>query len=363
MKHSIEELIFLSHFRVSRPALDESDFLNHGTCVDTAFRADGAKQGSGALQFGPSAVVRVPSSPSWDELKGLVIDIMVRFDGSDFSSRRNLVEGDGCFAFYVAAGGELRFDYFGLVAGQTTPGWHGVSSLSDAVGPGLSLEHGRWVRLRASFDALTTARLWVDGQQVAQKSGFRTGIGSTGGAGVSIGNWTLSDQFPLLGALDWVAVWKLDADAVNHEFVERLDPVATNGWSGFVNCLAEHVNEDDLLALLARYEQLLLAINECITDGDPGARNEIYSLFERYNALWLSNRLDDPDFHSVLANLYALLTSNCASSVADDFQTLVNMFSEIASGLPTDCLEHSGLADADPVFRAGFRNFSQQDFS
>jgi hypothetical protein len=187
-------LILLQNFRVPKPAIDESDHLNHGQCLNTNFHLNGAKTGSGMLEFLADSVVRVPHSPSWEQLGGLIIEVFVRFDGSSISTRRNIVEGDGCFAFYVAPGGDLRFDFFAKFVGLSDLSWQGVSSVLNAVAQPVELQVGQWYRLRASFDALTTARLWVDGHLVAQRSGFRSAVGSPGGAGISIGNWTLHNR-------------------------------------------------------------------------------------------------------------------------------------------------------------------------
>jgi hypothetical protein len=362
MIHDPAMMILLHHYKKAKPAIDESDYLNHGLCVNTNFVVDGAKLGSGALEFKTDSVVRVPKSPSWDQLRGLIVDVQVRFDGSSITTRRNIVEGDGCFAFYVAPGGDLRFDFFTNFIGQPDPDWHGVSSMSHAIAQPVQLLVGRWYRLRASFDALTTARLWIDGELVAQRSGFRSAVGSPGGQGVSIGNWTLSNQYPLLGALDWIAIWKLDEDVVTKNFVERLDPDAKRGWSDFMACLDEQLNDDNLRALQLIFEDLLVEANECISGMDDPTRSEFYKLVDLYQELWEANDLDRPDFQSVVAEIYRLLGSYCGDSLSGRLTNVSSTFEEIRSRIGDDCWAYSQLKSRDPAIESAFAGFSEDDF-
>jgi hypothetical protein len=362
MIHDPAMIILLHHYRKAKPAIDESEYLNHGLCINTNFIVDGAKPGSGALEFKMDSVVRVPKSPSWDQLRGLIVDVQVRFDGSNITTRRNIVEGDGCFAFYVAPGGDLRFDFFTNFIGQPNPDWYGVSSVSHAITQPVQLLVGRWYRLRASFDALTTARIWIDGELVAQRSGFRSGVGSPGGQGVSIGNWTLSNQFPLLGALDWVAIWKLDEDVVTKNFVERLDSDAKRGWSDFMACLDEQFNDENIRALQLSFEDLLVEENECISGMDDPTRSKFYELVERYQELWEVNDIDRPDFHSVVVEIYRLLSSYCGNSFSDRLVSVSNTFEEIRSRIGDDCWSYSQLKNRDPVIQSAFDRFSEDEF-
>lgn len=356
-------LILLHHYRQARPAVDESQFRNHGLCRDTVFLSDGARPGSGALSFGANSAVKVAASPSWERLRALVVDVLVRFDGAALNTRRNIVEGDGCFAFYVAPGGELRFDFFALVEGQAAPGWHGVSSVAHAIAQPRPLETGHWVRLRAAFDGLATARLWIDGERVAQRSGFRSSIGSPGGAGVTIGNWTLSSQFPLLGALDWIAVWRLDEDAVTNRFVDRLQPAARDEWSLLAACLRARIDAETLKSLLAPFERLLLQASQCMATADPRVREEYARLIALYAELWAGGLSDGDAYRGVLVRLHRLLTLHCRGELADQFLRLAHRFASLVEERRIDCIDGRRLGDADPMFAAAFSRLDAADFA
>jgi hypothetical protein len=183
-------------------------------------------------------------------------------------------------------------------------------------------------------------------------------VGSPGGHGVSIGNWTLSNQFPLLGALDWVAVWKLDEDVVTKNFVERLNPDAKRGWSDFMACLAERLNDENIRALFLNFEELLVEANECISRMDDPTRSQFYDLVDRYQKFWEANDLDRADFHSVVVEIYRFLRSHCGAKFSGRFFSIANTFEEIWSRIGDDCLAHSQLKSRDPIIQAAVARFS-----
>ncbi len=360
--HSATMLILLHHYRNAKPAIDESSHLNHGLCINTSYAADGAEIGSGALEFGTDSVVRVAKSPSWDQLQGLIVDVQVRFNGSEITTRRNIVEGDGNFVLYVAPGGDLRFDFFTHFVGQTNPAWKGVSSVSHTINEPVWLTVGRWYRLRASFDGLATAYLWIDGVLVAQRSGFRSGIRAPGDHGISIGNWTLDSRFPLLGTLDWIAIWKLDEDVVKKNFVERLE-TPTHEWSNFIACLAEQTGGEIWWVMYPPFEELLVEVSECISRMDESTRADFYHQAFLYQKIWEENKLGQQEFHSAVVGVYQLLRDYCGTNFSDHFSRMVNTFEEGIGDISWDCWEKSQLQIYDPTIQEGFAQFSEDDFS
>lgn len=352
MADDLTKLILLHHYRRAFPAVDESEFVRHGQCVNTAFEADGAKPGSGVLVLGPSSSVRIAMDPHWERLGAIIIDMMVRLDGSP-GARRNLIEGDGCFALFIGPAGDLQLSVFATAAGQNGPDWHVTSSVDHAIDNSMSVDFGRWVRLRAAFDGVGTATLWVDGKPVARRSDLVTALGSPGGAGVVIGNWTLADTYPLNGAVDYTAVWKLDEDAVTHRFVDRLDPGAETGWGRFLACLGPALDDPHGAVLARELAELYSLVAALVAQAPSAERQALDDAFARYAVLWQANQLDDGAFSDALRKILGLLKYLGGSDFADRLRRMAHLLDEVIGPRARDCLRGADLEAADaPWFAA-----------
>ena len=356
MSDSFTRLILLHHYRKAQPAIDESDFLSHGQCIATRFVANGATAGSGALEFSDQSVVKVPLASHWEQLRAVIIDVMVRFDGA-ITQPRNIVEADGLFAFFVAPDASLRFDMLSLVNGQVTPVWNGVSTVDHALAAPWIAQEARWQRLRVAFDGLSTAKIWVDGILTAQRNDFRSSLGTPGSDGISIGNWTLSNQHPLNGALDYVAIWKLDEDQATRNFVERLDPDAQRKWGRFLQCLSEQLGDFEFESSIRKYQDLLVDIAQCVANADESVRQDFYKSLDAYQEMWAQNRIGDGRYAALLRRILELLSQLCDPSLANRFETLANALSEIV-GRGTNCFSDSNIDTADPQWRSAIEQFA-----
>jgi hypothetical protein len=118
------KLILHHTYEVLGEAFDLSGFGNHGFRTSAPFQPNGMSANSGALSFnsGPSRV-RVTDKAVWAELAALKIEVLVFMD--NLGQRRNLVEGDSTFAFFIHPDGVLWGTYYGLAGRQ--PRWTGLA--------------------------------------------------------------------------------------------------------------------------------------------------------------------------------------------------------------------------------------------
>ena len=117
------KLILNYDFDQPVPAVDRSPFANHGQVIQAAFAADGRETGSGALHFQQAgSAVRTAWRPVWQKIVALAIEawIFVLPNGK----RRNIIEGDGSFAFFLDADDTLVGSVFSLVDGAASPNWN-----------------------------------------------------------------------------------------------------------------------------------------------------------------------------------------------------------------------------------------------
>ena len=341
------ELILLHNYAKANPAIDQSGFLMHGECIATGFAADGMAPGSGAFVFAhPNSAVKVPMAPQWKDLRGLIIEALVKLDGP-IAARQNIVEGDSCFAFYVTPGGELCFDLVSLTGSQTKASWNGISSIAHATASPASLVPNKWVKVRAGFDGATTARLWIDDALVAERHDFHSGLGSPGPAGISIGNWTLHSQYALQGALDQLAIWKIDEQKPLHDFLQRPSTEGQQSWQSFLNCLSQGDGKKLLDAALSRIAPLLMEVMTRVANADPALKSAFYALLDRYSAFWKANNLADGAYQKVLAEIYEILVKIGGTPLANEFQSVATAFDKLLGSQTASCLKGSGLANTD----------------
>jgi hypothetical protein len=347
------ELILLHRYREPRPAVDDSGFLCHGACQNTTQLVDGAEPGSGAFEFASgNSAVKVAPAPQWRNLQALVIDVVVRLD-TPLGGRRNIIEGDGCFALFVDGGGGVHFDMYSMVEGQSAQAWNGLSTAAHPPGSPFHIAPDRWTHLQASFDGLATARLWADDQLVAQRSDFLAPLGSPGAAGVTIGNWTLWDQYALHGAIDTIAVWKLNDRAIARDFVARLDDAGLQSWTSFIDCLRSSQAAPDSPDLRAALANLFRHLSRAIAASDQGHKDQLSCLVNEYAALWRANRIAEPAFRQSLDQLYCVLLK-LDYELAGDLRRVLDAFDAGWTDRARACFQRSGIEAHDPQWASAF---------
>jgi hypothetical protein len=193
------KLILDHDYRQPFPAVDTSPLSNHGVVLSAAHHADGAQPGSGALRFAqPHSSVRVPARQCWQRIGSIVAEATVRLDAAP--ARRNIIEGDGSFALFVAPDDTLVGSVFTLTDGNTSPAWNVVSSATHSPdGVVRKVLVNRWSKIVFQHDGITRARLFIDDRLVAVRGDYRSGVPAVASTGVVIGNWTLTSQYAFAG--------------------------------------------------------------------------------------------------------------------------------------------------------------------
>ncbi|MBZ0303467.1 MAG: IPT/TIG domain-containing protein [Anaerolineae bacterium] len=235
------KLILHHTYEILGEAFDLSGYGNHGFRTSVPFQPNGMSANSGTLTFsgGPSRV-QVIDKPVWGELAALKIEALVFLD--NLGQRRNLVEGDSSFAFFIHPDGVLWGTYLGLAGTSTTPAWVGANSDVATSPDGIkrTVPLNKWTKLTYLHDGIATIRLYIDGQLVAINSTLRSGIRPVGGTGVHIGHWPGDDRYTFSGRIDEVKIWKYDPDVPDREFFCRLqDARQIDCWGRLFKQLAD----------------------------------------------------------------------------------------------------------------------------
>ena len=304
------KLVLDHDYRQPFPAVDASPFSNHGVVLDAPHVANGAQPGSGALRFSqPHSSVRVPLKHCWTRIGSLVVEAVVRLTAAP--SRRNIVEGDGSFALFVAPDDTIVGSVYSLTDGNTSPTWNTVSSAANTPdGVIRKVPLNQWTRIVFQHDGITRARIFIDDQLVAVRGDYRSGVPGVASTGVVIGNWTLTSQYAFAGDIDRVRVWKLKEDAALREFRRRGDGETRDGWDEILECLRCSLNADQLVLLAQLFEiwqELLRELFRAIHQATAADRALFLSLLERYRAAWRENTLDEDESVATLRALFDLI--------------------------------------------------------
>jgi hypothetical protein len=348
------KLILDHEYTKPKPAVDSSRFMQHGTVVNTVHNPNGRQPASGALRFTvPSSEVRVPSGPAWANLGGMAVQVWLKLDALS-GQRRNIIEGDNCFALFVDSGGAVVASFLGLVQGQITPQWNIVSTaLHSPTGNAVTCPVGVWTFVSFIFDGIGRARIWIDGVLAGVRTDFVSGVGSVGPAGVVIGNWTLCNQYWLMGEIDSVRVWKEDPVAPIAQLYSRLkDEAQRKAWDRFFDCLAQ-ANPDRLrqyAGLAGELDRLLRVEVQGLYNAPEEQRDEFFALLGAYRQAWQDNTIQTSDHTETVLALYRLMESFSDQSLAADLHRLIEVMEMLFNDEVSDCFDRSRLAKADPEF-------------
>ncbi|NOJ98620.1 LamG domain-containing protein [Corallococcus coralloides] len=348
------KLILDMDFQTLPPAVDQSDFSCHGRILH-AGRAPGRKLGSQALDFShPAAAVRIALRPVWTSPSSLVVETWIRLRAHGV--RHNIIEGDGSFALFVAADGGLVGSIFSMVEGDATPTWHSLSSTTDSPdGIPRPLPLGQWCMVTFVYDGVTSARLFIDGQQVASRNDYVAGIGPVGTAGVVIGNWTLMSQFAFDGLIDQVRVWKHDENALVKEFSRRpLGPEASDLWDNMLDCVRGHLvphGRSLLSEIEVEWRRLIRMLFRALQDAaveDLAAFRKALATYARH---WREGSIEHPEHAAAVLAIREIADRVAGPDWTATFDRVAGNLAERLA-VARQCVDAGALGKADPAFRA-----------
>ena len=344
------QMIVNYSYRRLPEAIDISGSNLHGFVHQpgAGFLADGASVGSGALSFdAPQCRVRIPDAAVFKRLFALKIEMVVRLRA--LGQRRNLIEGDNSFAFFIHPDGSL----WGTAKGRETPsGTLDFYGASTAVPGGATVPLNRWTTLTYLHDGFSTIQVAIDGKVVATKTDMYSPILPVGALGVHIGNWPKADDFPFLGDIDDVKIWRWDPDAAYTQLFSR---TLGNCWGGIFQELGRMATDPHgrraLIALLECLAAQQTALIRMVRSQGASVveRNEHYS--RRYRELWTSGTIDGEEMKQLIEEWFNFLGVVIGQERLVEFlRDMAHCFSDHASQISTRAGEE--LADCDPQFHA-----------
>jgi hypothetical protein len=344
------KLILDQDFHTPVPAVDRSPFSNHGRVIHTTFAADGREAGTGALGFqhGDSAV-RIAQQPVWQKLNALCIEAWIHVTAT--GARRNLIEGDGSFAFFLNPDDTLVGSVFSLVDGAAGPGWNTTSSGTHSPdGIVRRVPLNRWCKVVFHHDGITRARLFLDDELVGVRGDYRSGIVPVAGAGIVIGNWTLANQFAFAGSIDRVRVWKRDEYAVIREFAARpVDPAARDAWDDVWACLATQQDPHTRIRLRRLgedWEQLIRELFRAVHAASEEERERFRNLIDTYRSHWSANTIDSEEYARAIRELREWIVRNLGPT----WEERAGQFVEFIGEMGRRCFDIERIKPLDPQF-------------
>jgi hypothetical protein len=332
------------------PAVDRSQFSNHGRVIGASFAPDGARPGSGALLFGaPGSAVRVAWRPSWARLNALLVEAWIRVEPKGV--RHNVVEGDGSFALFVDDDGSLVGSIFGYVDGAGSPAWNTVSSGTHSPdGVPQRVPASQWCKLTFQHDGLTRARLFIDERLVGARGDYRSGVIGVASAGVVIGNWTLAEQYAFSGAIDRVRVWCRDELAPLDQLAARpISPAARDRWDEIWACLAASLDPErrrELGVIRRAWEDLVRRFVRAVHAAGTVDHDELRRIIDTYRTNWWANTIDDPSQGDAMVALLGLIDRLLGPAWVQDAQDLARDVVRVFGG--EACIDPKRIAACDP---------------
>jgi hypothetical protein len=346
------QLILHHTYKLFGEAVDISGFETHGQRVNVQFALDGVEPGSGALVFSPAAGsrVRVRQQPVWQQLRALKIEAWARVDA--LGQRRNIIEGDGSFAFFIHPDGSLWGTFFG----PTSPGgpltWHGATSIHNTPdGVQRFVPVGQWVKLTYVHDGVASLRLYINDELVAANYGLNAAVRPVAGLGVHIGNWPAGNQFPFDGALDEVKVWRYDPDHMMDQFMCRtMSPDAAACWAEFLKNMARvrenPGNWERTIAYLRCANQAQQALIRAVRSQGEAAIQRAQEFGRQYEALWCEGQINSPEMTQLLLEWRDWLASLPGNPLDAYLAAVRDCWGRFGEGLPGMDIDLAGC-DAD----------------
>ena len=339
------QLILHHVYRKGPYAIDISGAQNDGLVSAAGYLDHGVSPGSGALVFkSPYARVRVPPRALWQTPRALKIEVVARIDA--LGARRNLVEGADSFALFVDEKGHV----WGSVNGSQYPGgprtWQGANSGLD--GPGgviTTVPVAKWVTLRYEHDGYASLRVYLNNKLIAANYGLMSGVPSVGAAGVSVGNWTIADQYQLDGAIDELKIWRFDPDdGLGHFLGRKFNAHNAPCWGKYFDRLALALQDERarqrVLALMACIARAQREILRRIRAAGEAAIEENARLAAEYRKLWQEGPIDGPKMKLWQKDFARFLFDTIGRATVDAAMAEVSVCyarSELRTYLPQTC--------------------------
>lgn len=286
------KLILHHTYKLAGEAVDISHNGNHGFRTATSYNHAGRFPDSGTLQFANNlSSVVVPSAPLWQNLRAVKIETWVKL--STLGQRRNLVEGELAFAFFIHPDGVLWGTFLGPAAPNASPTWHGANS--DTIYSPDGLKHtvplNVWTKLTYIHDGVSSLRIYIDDTLVGANYDLVSPIPSVTAGGIHIGHWPGGNAYTFRGEIDEVKIWRYDPDAAYKQFFCRsMDSKQLACWKVIFDNMASILRDK-------RQRDMLLDLMRCFSKLQEGLVRDIRSKGEkaikindefsrRYQRLW-----------------------------------------------------------------------------
>jgi concanavalin A-like lectin/glucanase superfamily protein len=264
---------------------------SHGVAVNIAdgdFLSDGASPGSGAVNFQPDSMIRVPATMNWHPLGGLRAEVVCIRDGA--SPVDVMIDG-GSFRFY------LRGNGFGAWFSSSPYQYAEIRSQFDGFDPTFNVPAGQWMTLGFMHDGASTMELSFNGSTVARvnnplwpinpATSVTIGNHNTGGAAGTSG---------MSGRIDDVKIWRINPHRVDEEFTGRpVDESVKECWAEWTRALGVVLKENRDCAIRLR-ALLVRAVDSLIRDGlnhGDQTRGRWQAASDTYRQLWSEGNLAD----------------------------------------------------------------------
>lgn len=340
------QLILHHVYRGGPYAIDLSGAQNDGLVIDALYAKDGATAGSGALVFRtPHSRVRVPlrNKSLFKRLFALKVEVTVRMDA--LGQRRNLVEGDNSFAFFIDPQGHLCGSYNGPQFAGGPLVWQGANSLDNSPdGTTRTVPMNHWVTLRFEHDGYASVRLFIDDVLVAANYSLRSGVPPVVNTGVSIGNWTLTDAYAFDGAIDEVKIWRWDPDEAFGQFLGRpAQPCGACCWQAIFEWIEAQLHDPHgrqrVIALMGCIGAAQTEMVRALRSKGEKAIAKNARLSAEYRQLWQRGAIDGDDMKDWQVRWFDWVTRVAGPDAFNEYTERVQR-----------CLIASGFLDQLPHF-------------
>ena len=254
-------------------------------------------------------------------------------------TRRNIIEGDGSFAFFINSDDTITGSVFALIDGASTAGWHTVSSGANSPGGVIHrVPMNQWCKVSFHYDGITQARVFINDKLAGARADYRSGLAAVASTGIVIGNWTLTNQYAFQGEIDRVRVWKRDENKIIHDFDQRpLGPSARDHWDDIWSCMGADLTVDQaqrVKLLGEQWEELLRQLFRTIHQAPLSERMQYLELLNTYSEHWRKNTIDEPAFIDVIGSLHEIILRMVGNKWLDDATNIALALNELTFRCP-----------------------------
>lgn len=354
------ELILHHQYNLLGEAIDLSPAANHGAVRNVQFLPDGRAPHSGALQFSqPNGRVRVRDAAVWGRLHALKIEAWLKLDV--LGRRRNIVEGDGSFAFFIHPDGVL----WGTFYAPTVPGgpriWHGANSATYSPDSQIrTVPLGDWVKLTYVHDGVASLRLFINDQLVAANYNLISSVPAVHSLGVHIGNWPAGDLYPFAGEIDEVKIWRYDRDAAYKQFLCRpMDSSAMACWVDVFNLIATRASDphrrEQLAGLMRCLRDAQQQLIRAVRARGEVAISECQYFARKYRELWCEGRANSMEMRELLEEWLKWLRESVGAELMHSYlETIKECWGQFGWEVKFE----KDLAECDPDFAEYLETFT-----